>query len=73
MQPLDDRRCSVPSVTGCYIKLVDISSRDLLPTPLHLVSEQFTSKFCREVSKLLGVKQCLSSSRHPQSDGQSVM
>ena len=22
-------------VTGCYIKLVDIASRDLLPTPLH--------------------------------------
>ena len=32
---------------------------------------QFTSKFFREVSKLLGVKQCLSSSRHLQSDGQT--
>ena len=28
---------------------------------------QFTSKFFREVPKLLGVKQCMSSSRHPQS------
>ena len=27
------------NVTGGYIKLVDIASRDLLPTPLHLVSE----------------------------------
>ena len=26
-------------MTGCYNKLVDIASRDLLPTPLHLVSE----------------------------------
>jgi hypothetical protein len=32
---------------------------------------RFTSKFFREVSKLHGVKQCLSSSRHPQSDGQT--
>ena len=40
--------------------------------PQEIVSDrgtQFTSKFFREVSKLLGVKQCLSSSHHPQSDG----
>ena len=42
--------------------------------PQEIVSDrgaQFTSKFFREVSKLLGVKQCLSSSHHPQSDGQT--
>lgn len=42
--------------------------------PQEIISDrgtQFTSKFFRTVSKLLGVKQCLSSSRHPQSDGQT--
>ena len=29
------------TVTGCYNKLVDIASRDLLPAPLYLVSERF--------------------------------
>lgn len=42
--------------------------------PQDIISDrgtQFTSKLFREMSKLLGVKQCLSSSRHPQSDGQT--
>jgi len=42
--------------------------------PQEIISDRgtrFTSKFFREVSKLLGVKQSLSSSRHPQSDGQT--
>ena len=31
----------------------------------------FTFRFFRRVSKFFGVKQCLSSSRHPESDGQT--
>ena len=42
--------------------------------PEEIVSDrgtQFTSGFWKEVSKLLGLKRALSSSRHPQSDGQT--
>ena len=42
--------------------------------PWEIISDrgtQFTSNFFREVSQLLGVKQCLSSTCHPQSDGQT--
>ncbi|DBA66918.1 TPA: hypothetical protein ACH3X2_14331 [Trebouxia sp. C0005] len=42
--------------------------------PREMVSDrgtQFTSSFWKAVSKLFGVKQCLSSSRRPQSDGQT--
>ena len=34
-----------PSVTGCYIKLVDIVSRGLLPSPLHLLSDTRTCHY----------------------------
>ena len=43
----------------------------LRPCNIWFSEPWFTSKFFREVSKFLGVKQCLSSSRHPQSDGQT--
>ncbi len=32
---------------------------------------QFTSHFWKSVAKMLGVKQCLSSARRPQTDGQT--
>ena len=54
------------------IFLRDIFSKHGLP--LEIVSDRgtrFTSKFWKTVAKLLGVKQCLSSSRRPQSDGQT--
>ena len=54
------------------IFLRDIFSKHGLP--LEIVSDrgtQFTSKFWKIVAKMLGVKQCLSSSRRPQSDGQT--
>ena len=50
----------------------DIFSRHGIPR--EIVSDrgtQFTSKFFREVAKFLGVKQCMSSSRQPQSNGQT--
>ena len=54
------------------IFLRDIFSKHGLP--LEVVTDrgtQFTSKFWKAVAKLLGVKQCLSSARRPQSDGQT--
>ena len=58
-------------------KFAQIFTRDIFSKhgiPRKIVSDrgtQFTSKFFREVAKLLGVKQCMPSSRHPQSDGQT--
>ena len=52
----------------------EIFSKHGLPGPQEIISDrdiQFISKFFRTVSNLLGVKQSLSSSRHPQSYGQT--
>jgi transposase InsO family protein len=42
--------------------------------PQELITDRdprFTGKFFAEVCRLLGVKQCLSTAYHPQSDGQT--
>ena len=58
-------------------EFAQIFLRDIFPKhglPLEVVTDrgtQFTSKFWKAVAKLLGVKQCLSGARRPQSDGQT--
>ena len=63
--------------TLCSQEFAQIFTRDIFSNhglPREIISDrgtQFTFKLFQEQSRLLGEKQCLSSSRDPQSDGQT--